>query len=86
MCWLGSAIGGYSIWQAYDQHRVKPLGELFLAVLCVAIGIWDFPAQAEEAARGLKEAGSRSKVGATLHPRGPGPRRCATLPFSPPAA
>jgi hypothetical protein len=38
----GICIGGYSIWQAYDQHRIKPLGELFFAVLCVAIGIWDF--------------------------------------------
>ncbi|HWX20873.1 MAG TPA: hypothetical protein VN578_13320 [Candidatus Binatia bacterium] len=38
----GVCIGGYSIWQAYDQHRLKPLGELFLAVFCIAIGIWDF--------------------------------------------
>ena len=38
----GVCIGGYSIWQAYDQHRLKPLGELFFAVFCVAIGIWDF--------------------------------------------
>ena len=38
----GVCIAGYSIWQAYDQHRVKPLGELFLAALCIAIGIWDF--------------------------------------------
>ena len=38
----GVCIAGYSIWQAYDQHRIKPLGELFLAVMCIAIGIWDF--------------------------------------------
>jgi hypothetical protein len=38
----GFCIAGYSIWQAYDQHRIKPLGELFFAVLCIAIGIWDF--------------------------------------------
>jgi len=38
----GICIGGYSIWQAYDQHRARPLGELFLAVFCIAIGIWDF--------------------------------------------
>jgi len=38
----GVCIGGYSIWQAYDQQRIKPLGELFLAALCIAIGIWDF--------------------------------------------
>ena len=38
----GICIGGYSIWQAEDQHRLQPLGELFFAVLCIAIGIWDF--------------------------------------------
>ena len=38
----GVCIAGYSIWQAYNQHRIKPLGELFLAVMCIAIGIWDF--------------------------------------------
>ena len=38
----GVCIGGYSIWQAYDQHRVKPLGELFLAFFCIVIGIWGF--------------------------------------------
>ena len=38
----GICIGGYSIWQANNEHSVKPLGSLFLAVLCVAIGIWDF--------------------------------------------
>jgi hypothetical protein len=38
----GVCIAGYSIWQAYDQHRIKPLGELFFAVFCIAIGIWDF--------------------------------------------
>jgi hypothetical protein len=38
----GICIGGYSIWQAYSEHQLKPLGSLFLAVLCIAIGIWDF--------------------------------------------
>jgi hypothetical protein len=38
----GICIGGYSIWQAYTTHQMKPLGSLFLAVLCIAIGIWDF--------------------------------------------
>lgn len=38
----GICIGGYSIWQAYDEHRLKPLGSLFLAILCIAIGVWDF--------------------------------------------
>lgn len=38
----GICIGGYSIWQADTQHSIKPLGSLFLAVLCIAIGIWDF--------------------------------------------
>jgi len=39
---FGVCYGGYAIWQAYDQHRIKPLGQLFFAVLCIAIGIWDF--------------------------------------------
>lgn len=38
----GICISGYSIWQAYNTHTLKPLGSLFLAVLCIAIGIWDF--------------------------------------------
>ncbi|HET7624086.1 MAG TPA: hypothetical protein VFM25_02385 [Verrucomicrobiae bacterium] len=38
----GICIGGYSIYQAYDEHSIKPLGSLFLAVFCIAIGIWDF--------------------------------------------
>jgi hypothetical protein len=38
----GICFGGYAIWQAYTQHRLQPLGELFFAVLCIAIGIWDF--------------------------------------------
>jgi hypothetical protein len=41
----GICIGGYSIWQAYTQQRIKPLGELFLAVMAIAIGIWDFQRQ-----------------------------------------
>jgi hypothetical protein len=48
----GVCIGGYSIWQAYDQHRVKPLGELFLAVFCIAIGIWDFQNKRKKRMRG----------------------------------
>jgi hypothetical protein len=38
----GICIGGYSIWQFYNTHRPKVLGELFLAVLCICIGVWDF--------------------------------------------
>ena len=48
----GICIGGYSIWQAYDQQRVKPLGELFLAVFCIAIGIWDFQRKRKSQASG----------------------------------
>jgi len=36
----GVCIAGYSIWQAYNTQRLKPLGELFLAVILVAIGFW----------------------------------------------
>ena len=49
----GICIGGYSIWQAYDQHRIKPLGELFFAVLCVAIGIWDFQHKRKKKSMGV---------------------------------
>jgi hypothetical protein len=38
----GLCIGGYSIWQAYNSQSIKPLGELFLAVFCIAVGVWDF--------------------------------------------
>ena len=48
----GVCIGGYSVWQAYDQHRIKPLGELFFAVLCIAIGIWDFQRKRKKHAEG----------------------------------
>jgi len=41
----GVCIAGYSIWQAYDRHSIRPLGELFFAALCIAIGIWDFKAK-----------------------------------------
>ena len=41
----GVLIGAYSIWQAYDKHSIRPLRELILAVLCVAIGVWDFKAK-----------------------------------------
>ena len=48
----GVCIGGYSIWQACDQHRIKPLGELFLAVFCIAIGVWDFQRKRKSRQRG----------------------------------
>jgi hypothetical protein len=48
----GLCIGGYSIWQAYDQQRVKPLGELFLAVFLIAIGVWDFQRKRKRRVRG----------------------------------
>ena len=38
----GICFGGYAIWQAYDQQRLKPLGQLFFAVICIAIGVWDY--------------------------------------------
>lgn len=38
----GVLWGGYAIWRAYDRHSIKPLGELFFAVFCILIGIWDF--------------------------------------------
>lgn len=38
----GICIGGHAIWLAYDRESIKPLGELFPAVLCIAVGIWDF--------------------------------------------
>ena len=56
----GVGIGGYSIWQAYDQHRLKPLGELFLAGLCIAIGIWDFQRKRNKRREGLTAVRSSS--------------------------
>lgn len=44
----GVCIGGFSIWSAYTQHRIKPLGELFFAAFCIAIGIWDFQAKRKQ--------------------------------------
>jgi hypothetical protein len=38
----GICIGGYSIWQFYNTHQPKVLGELFLSVLAIAIGIWSY--------------------------------------------
>lgn len=38
----GICIGGYDIWMTYDTGRIKYLNGLFLSVLCIAIGIWDF--------------------------------------------
>jgi hypothetical protein len=38
----GLCIGGFSIWQAYTQHQIKPLGELFLSVIAIFIGVWEF--------------------------------------------
>jgi len=51
----GICIGGYSIWQAYDQHRLKPLGELFFAVFCIFIGIWDFQHKRRKKREALKQ-------------------------------
>lgn len=36
----GIGIGGYSIWQATTMQTMKPLGSLFLAVLCLVVGVW----------------------------------------------
>jgi hypothetical protein len=38
----GICIGGYDIWKTYDTGRLKYLGGLFLSVILIAIGIWDF--------------------------------------------
>ncbi len=38
----GVCIAGYDLWQVYDTGRLKYLGGLFLAALCIAIGVWDF--------------------------------------------
>lgn len=38
----GICIGGFSIWQSYNQHRIKPLGELFLSVGLIAVGVWSY--------------------------------------------
>jgi hypothetical protein len=38
----GLCVGAYSIWQAYTKQSIKPLGELFLSVICIAIGIWSY--------------------------------------------
>lgn len=46
----GICIAGYSVWQAYTQQRLKPLGELFFAALCIAIGIWDFQSKRKKRA------------------------------------
>jgi hypothetical protein len=36
----GVCFAGYDIWRAYDTHRLKPLGGLFLSVILIAIGFW----------------------------------------------
>ncbi|HSY17596.1 MAG TPA: hypothetical protein VK815_04640 [Candidatus Acidoferrales bacterium] len=38
----GICIGGYSIWQFYNTHQPKVLGELFISVLAIAIGVWSY--------------------------------------------
>jgi hypothetical protein len=48
----GVCIAGYSIWQAYERQSIKPLGELFFAVFCIAIGIWDFQSKRKKRMRG----------------------------------
>jgi len=49
-------IGGYSIWQAYTQKAIKPLGELFFAVFCIFIGIWDFQHKRKKKREQLNQA------------------------------
>ena len=36
----GVCFAGYDVWRAYDTQRIKPLGGLFLAVILVAVGLW----------------------------------------------
>jgi hypothetical protein len=38
----GIGLGCYDVWLAYDQQRLKPLGGLFLSVVLIAVGVWDF--------------------------------------------
>jgi len=38
----GVCLGGYDIWKVYDTGRLKYLGGLFLSVLLIAIGVWDY--------------------------------------------
>jgi hypothetical protein len=38
----GVCFAGYDIWKTYDTGRLKYLGGLFLSVILIAIGIWDF--------------------------------------------
>ena len=38
----GVCFAGYDIWRTYDTGRLKYLGGLFLSVILIAIGIWDF--------------------------------------------
>ncbi len=38
----GVCIAGYDIYMFVDTGRIKHLGGLFLAALCIAIGVWDF--------------------------------------------
>jgi len=38
----GVCFAGYDIYRTYDTGRIKYLGGLFLSVILIAIGIWDF--------------------------------------------
>ena len=35
----GIGIGGYSIWQSYMAGSIRPLGSLFLALVCIVFGL-----------------------------------------------
>jgi hypothetical protein len=38
----GVCLGGYDIWHTIDTGNLKYLGGLFLAVILIAVGIWDY--------------------------------------------
>jgi len=44
----GIGIGGYSIWQSYTTSSIRPLGSLFLAGLCILVGLWSRKSEAKQ--------------------------------------
>jgi len=37
---VGLLIGAFSIWQAWDTQNIRALKGVFLAVLCIVVGLW----------------------------------------------
>jgi len=44
----GIGIAGYSIWQSYTTGAIKPLGSLFLAMVCIIVGLWSRKKEANQ--------------------------------------